>query len=73
MNFYLIPCEQEYLHQLNELISKESEFSNIEKLLNKKYEFIKQLHIQEIEYEKMALEMRKVDDKYDLDRRYIAK
>lgn len=71
--FELNKYELDYLDQLDNFIQNEKEFVNLEKLLYKKYEFLKQLHLQEIEYIKSMIEMRRVDDKYDIDRRSLAK
>lgn len=71
--FELNKYELDYLDQLDNFIQNEKEFVNLEKLLCKKYEFLKQLHLQEIEYIKSMIEMRRVDDKYDIDRRSLAK
>lgn len=71
--FELNKYELDYLDQLDNFIQNEKEFVNLEKLLHKKHEFIQQLHVQEIEYIKSMIEMRRVDDKYDIDRRSIAR
>lgn len=71
--FELSKYELDYLEQLDNVIRSEKEFVNLEKLLHKKHEFIKQLHVQEIEYIRSMIEMRRVDDKYDIDRRSIAR
>ncbi|WP_032825130.1 hypothetical protein [Haemophilus haemolyticus] len=71
--FELRDEEINFLNQLDNLITNSSEIKDKLEFLSKKLDFMKMLHHQEIQWLNIQVERQKINDKFELDSRQLAR